>query len=95
MDETRYRSEEITPGPVNENTNKLKEQRNRNMLGNRGDMLTMPIVNNFVILFQIDILLKLQHCDQVIKFIEVFHCEFHTILVTEFLPGNKKLTTLP
>ena len=43
VDETRYRSEEITPGPVNENTNKLKEQRNRNMLGNRGDMLTMPM----------------------------------------------------
>ena len=37
---------------------------------------------------QVDILLKLQHCDQVIKFIEVFHCEFHTILVTEFLPGK-------
>ena len=43
VDETRYRSEEMTPGPVNENTNKLKEQRNRNMLGNRGDMLTMPM----------------------------------------------------
>ena len=39
--------------------------------------------------FQIDILLKLQHCDQVIKFIEVFNCEFHTILVTEFLPGKQ------
>ena len=40
--------------------------------------------------WQVDVLLKLQHCPQVIKFIEVFHCEFHTILVTEFLPGNIK-----
>ena len=39
--------------------------------------------------WQVDVLLKLQHCPQVIRFIEVFHCEFHTILVTEFLPGER------
>ena len=52
---------------------------------------------------EVEILLRLQHCDQaccnispsetdcsvqVINFIEVFHCEYHTILVTEFLPGE-------
>ena len=34
------------------------------------------------------ILMKLKRCPQVITLIETFHCEFHTILVTEFLPGE-------
>ena len=42
MDETRYRSqEELTPGSVNENTNKWKEQQ-----GN-GDVLIMYFNFNF------------------------------------------------
>ena len=37
---------------------------------------------------EIDILIKLRNCSQVVKFIEVFHCNFYTIVVTEFLSGG-------
>ena len=37
---------------------------------------------------EIQILVKLRNCSQVVKFIEVFHCNFYTIVVTEFLSGG-------
>jgi len=37
---------------------------------------------------EVDILTRLRKCNQVVRFVEVFHCEYHTILVTEFLQGS-------
>eukprot|EP00092_Neocalanus_flemingeri_P028870 GFUD01031348.1.p1 GENE.GFUD01031348.1~~GFUD01031348.1.p1 ORF type:complete len:678 (-),score=184.77 GFUD01031348.1:119-2152(-) len=37
---------------------------------------------------EVEILVKLRRCSQVVTFIEVFHCQFYTILVTEYLPGG-------
>ena len=37
---------------------------------------------------EVEILEKLKKCSQVVSFIEVFHCQFYTILVTEYLPGK-------
>jgi serine/threonine protein kinase len=36
---------------------------------------------------EVEILVKLRRCNQVVTFIEVFQCQFYTILVTEYLPG--------
>ena len=38
---------------------------------------------------EVEILVKLRRCNQVVTFIEVFQCQFYTILVTEYLPGIK------
>jgi hypothetical protein len=35
-----------------------------------------------------EILSRLRSCSQVIGFLEAFHCQFHTILVTEFVYGE-------
>ena len=35
-----------------------------------------------------EILIKLRKCSQVVNLVEVFHCQFYTILVTEYLPGK-------
>lgn len=37
---------------------------------------------------EVEILVKLRRCNQVVTFIEVFQCQFYTILVTEYLPGG-------
>jgi len=36
---------------------------------------------------EVDILTKCLTCPQIIDFVEAFHTQYHTILVTEFLPG--------
>jgi len=35
-----------------------------------------------------EVLEQLRTCTQVVNFVEAFHCEFHTIMVTEFLSGG-------
>ena len=37
---------------------------------------------------EVEILVKLRRCNQVVTFIEVYQCQFYTILVTEYLPGT-------
>jgi len=37
---------------------------------------------------EVEILVKLRRCNQVVTFIEVYQCQFYTILVTEYLPGG-------
>lgn len=37
---------------------------------------------------EVDILIRLKNCSQVVKFLEVFYCKFYTIVVTEFLSGG-------
>jgi len=37
---------------------------------------------------EVEILVKLRKCNQVVTLIEVFQCKFYTILVTEYLPGG-------
>jgi len=37
---------------------------------------------------EVEILVKLRRCNQVVTLIEVFQCQFYTILVTEYLPGG-------
>ena len=42
----------------------------------------------YLILSQVQILVNLKSCSQVVKYIEVFHASFYTILVTEYLSGG-------
>ena len=37
---------------------------------------------------EVDILKKLQNCQQVVKLIEEHHDNYQTILITEYLSGN-------
>ena len=39
---------------------------------------------------EVAVLRQLQKCQHVLKFVECFHCEFHTIIVTEYLSGESR-----
>ena len=40
---------------------------------------------------EVEILKTLQNCEQVPKIVDVFHSDYQTILITEYLAGEKKI----